>query len=95
MGEDMRASIKAICVMDEEYSLGLMERFMTENLQMTREKGTENSNGQKENFIRASGKKDYNMEKEQSLKVIRLRLGCGKMVKELNGWMKHLLNKNE
>jgi len=91
----MRASIKAICVMDEEYSLGLMERFMTENLQMTREKGTENSNGQKENFIRASGKKDYNMEKEQSLKVIRLRLGCGKMVKELNGWMKHLLNKNE
>ena len=62
---------------------------------MTREKGTENSNGQKENFIRASGKKDYNMEKEQSSKVIRLRLGCGKMVKELNGWMKHLLNKNE
>lgn len=95
MGEDMRASIKAICVMDEEYSLGLMERFMTENMQMTREKGTENSNGQKENFIRASGKKDYNMEKEQSLKVIRLRLGCGKMVKELNGWIKHLLIKNE
>ena len=91
----MRASIKAICVMDEEYSLGLMERFMTENLQMTREKGTENSNGQKENFIRVSGKKDYNMEKEQSSKVIRLQLGCGKMVKELNGWIKHLLIKNE
>ena len=91
----MRASIKAICVMDEEYSLGLMERFMTENMQMTRKKGTEYSNGQKENFIRASGKPDYNMDKEQSSKVIRLRLGCGKMVKELNGWMKHPLNKNE
>ena len=77
----MRASIKAICVMDEEYSLGLMERFMTENMQMTREKGTENSNGQKENFIRASGKKDYNMEKEQLSKVIRLRLGVGKWLK--------------
>ena len=95
MGEDMRASIKAIYVMDVEYSLGVMERFMMENMQMTRKKGTENSNGQKENFIRASGKTDYNMEKEQSSKVIRLRLECGKMVKELNGWMKHLLYKND
>ena len=62
---------------------------------MTGKKGTDNSDGQKERFTRASGKMIYNMEKGLSSKVIRLRLGCGKMVKELNGWMKHLLNKNE
>ena len=62
---------------------------------MTRKKGTDNSDGQKERFTRASGKTDYNMEKEQPSKEIRLRLECGKMERELNGWMKHLLNKND
>ena len=62
---------------------------------MTGKKGTDNSDGQKERFTRASGKMIYNMEKGLSSKVIRLRLECGKMEKELNGWMKHLLYKND
>lgn len=88
--EFMKVIGKIIKCKEREFLHGLMEENMSDNIQMTKNRVMEFFILKMEEYIKVNGIKVNNMVKEFIRKMILSNRECGKIEKELNGYLKRM-----